>query len=276
MSKNVEPHEEPSHPGGVGRQILVGLAQALVCTGFLLLLMTVLTPARSESIYLSDTYSLALCLLSTSVLVIATRSYVRNRNNHLLGWAVFFAVVNILVMPAVVVSWARVPASYAMPHLLLAFWTSVVALILMLGVKFRLLESHKIPSAIMGGGVGITGFVLLMTQIGVVANGYPARVPMHLRNGSSELPITSELKIAVRFDNGSLKNVYLDNGMLTVHQPVYYHQVDYTVYPAPEGSPYSGHAEISQCNSYTDAIQSIFSFGLVHPTESEVAFAKMD
>jgi hypothetical protein len=250
--------------------------QVVLCFSVLFLLMTVLTPVRSELYDLPDTFALTLCLLAASVIIISTKFFVGSRSRRLFGWVVAVAVFNVLVVPAVVVSGARVSASYAMPHLLLAFWTSIVGLIVIVGVKLSLLESHKIPGALMGGGIGITGFVLLMTQIGVVANGYPARVPMHVLGDQSELPLTSDVKIAVRFDGGSLKNVYLENGMLTIHQPVYYHSVDYTVYPEPGAPSYSGHVEISQLTTYFDAIQCMFSFGLVRPTESQVSFARND
>ncbi|MCU1568076.1 MAG: hypothetical protein JWQ56_3013 [Pseudarthrobacter sp.] len=237
-----------------------------------MLLMTFLAPVRLESYDMSDTYALVFCLISASVLIISTKSYIGSRSNRTFGWTVFVAVFNIFLVPAVVVGGARVAASYAMPHLLLVFWTSIVGLILICGVRFTWLESHKIPGALMGGGIGLAGFVLLMTQIGVVANGYPARVPMHFERVQDELPVTGDEKIAVRFDGGSLKNVYLENGMLTVHQPVYYHSVDYTVYPGTGIPSYSGHAEIDQITTYFDAVQCMISFGLVRPTESHVAF----
>lgn len=249
------------------------LFQAYVYSGFGNLFVSFLTPVRGEPMSLSSVYTLMLCSFFEALLIMAAKSYVTSKSLYTFRLTAFLAVFNLLALPAAVVVWARVPSVYAMPHLLLAFWISVIALVFTGGIKLSLLESSKVPGIIFGGGIGIAGFVLLITQMGVVANGFTVRLPITAEQGQSNLPLTDDIKIAVRFEGGSLRNVYLDSGMQTVLQPAYYHYVDYTVYHPGEDS-YSGRHEVPAFNAYEDALQCMFSFGLVKPAEARVSFVK--
>jgi hypothetical protein len=126
---------------------------------------------------------------AVGLVVCAVRRAAATRHPLWLVASYCVVAINMVALPAILVVGLRLPASLGMPPLLMAFWVSLTAAIFLITRQLNLIEPKSVGAIIFGGGIGLAGFALFATQIGVVAQGYTSIVPVRSQTGTVDLPM---------------------------------------------------------------------------------------
>lgn len=188
-------------------------------------------------------------------------------------WTAFaLTAFNMFVLPAIVTVVLKVPADVGMPVLLVAYWSAVASVTFLLAILLNIVEPKTAAAIVLGGGVGLAGFALFVTQLGIVSQGYTSIVPFATQAGGAGLHMLPDSELVLRFDDSYVQVAYLERGVRSITRPVYYHHVDYTLISgvAPNIKKVSGKLENDSAQTYFQAMQGLVTFGLAKPYDSQL------
>lgn len=193
------------------------------------------------------------------------------------GWwtaaAEMTAAANVYLTPWIVCTIVESPASIAMPPLMFSFWASIAAMGFLLAIKLGRIKPASVATSVVGGSVGLAGFVLLVTQFATSASGHETTVPLFpTLTTASTVPakalLNEEMILSVSYDDGFVQRAYVDKGFLRVSRPAYFRSVKYTVYGTETPDlEVSGRTELPKTMTYLDVQQSLWTMGLVKSLE---------
>lgn len=182
-----------------------------------------------------------------------------------------FALFNMAGFPAIVTLVWQAPASSGMPMLIYTFWMSLSLTVLLAVMAVNPRESTSLAKLTIGGGVGLAGFALLLTQFSVASEGYEAVLPVITKPSDTRLIVREDFELTVRFDTGFVQKAYLEKGQYRVTRPTYYRYVDYTYeYQDAAKTVSSGRNKNEGWKTYVQALQGLVTLGLVRQYDANV------
>lgn len=155
--------------------------------------------------------------------------------------------------------------------LIYTFWMSLSLSVLLAVMAVNPRESTSLAKLTIGGGVGLAGFALLLTQFSVASEGYEAVLPVITKPSDTRLIVREDFELTVRFDTGFVQKAYLEKGQYRVTRPTYYRYVDYTYeYQDAAKTVSSGRNKNEGWKTYVQALQGLVTLGLVRQYDANV------
>lgn len=240
---------------------------ALIAWGSSLLFLAFATPWTCGGCLSDDAVAppeLPLAAASVSLLLVFVLLYRSSRQRRWANMALVVALYNTLGFPAVVTVLLRSTASAGMPALIFTFWSSIALVIVLALLMVWPLELTSFAKATVGGGIGLGGVALLLTQFGAASEGYEAVIPVIVNPGETQLVVRDDIDMIVRFDSGFVQKAYFEKGLLRVTKPPYYRELVANIkYPSISDKTFVIVKETDDWRVYAQAMKGLITLGLV-------------